>query len=175
MSDTSKSETTATRPTQTTACSLRSGRALRTCFFGMLSVVMGGQLSQPGWAQSPATIQAFIKRANAGCEINGYREIYHGALEGSAQRTTVATFSVEGCGGGNNTASTLGIYSEGGGTVHEWRQTPGPEGQVRTVAVVAGRVSVQWMSWKPSDPHCCPSIAHRSIYVLRDGLAVATR
>ncbi len=158
-----------------TACSLRSGRALRTCVFAILSLLLGGQSSQPGWAQSPAAIQAFIKRANAGCEINGYREVYHGALQGSAQRTTVATFSVEGCGEGNNGASTFGIYSEGNGTVQEWKQTPYPQGQVRTVAVVAGRVSVQWMSWKPSDPRCCPSIAHRSIYVLRDGLAVAAK
>jgi len=167
--------TTAPRPTQTTACSLRSGRALRTGVFGILSVMLGGQSSQPGWAQSPTVIQAFIKRANAGCEINSCRKIYHGALQGSAQRTTVATFSVEGCGGGNNGASTFGIYSEGNGTVHEWKQTPDPEGPVRTVAVVAGRVSVQWTSWKPSDPHCCPSTAHRSTYVLRDGLAVAAK
>jgi len=164
--------TIAPHPTWTTTCSMRSGWVLRTCFFGIISVVLGGQLSQPGWAQSPEVIQAFIKRANAGCEINSYREIYHGALQGSAQQMTVATFSVEGCGGGNNGASTFGIYSEGNGPVYEWKQTPGPEGQVRTVDVIAGRVSVQWMSWKPNDPRCCPSIAHRSIYVLRNRLAV---
>jgi len=168
-----RNTTTARRPMRTTACSLRSGRAFRTCAFGMLGLSLGGQAFQPAWAQSSAAIQTFIKQANAACEINGYREIYHGVLQGSGQRTTVATFSVEGCGGGNNGASTFGIYSEGGGTVHEWKQTPGPEGPVRAVAVVAGRVSVQWMSWKPSDPHCCPSIAHRTIYILRDGLAVA--
>lgn len=55
--------TTAPGPTWTTACNLRSGWALRTCVFGMLSVLLAGQSSQPGWAQSPAAIQAFI---NAG-------------------------------------------------------------------------------------------------------------
>jgi hypothetical protein len=126
-------------------------------------------------AQAPQAIEAFIKRANAGCDLQKYREVYRGRLAGSSEPITVATFSVEGCGGGNNWSSEFGIFSENSGIVREWQQTPTPEGQVSDIAVRNGRLIVRSLDYKPDDPHCCPSMRRQSVYTLRNGRAVAVR
>jgi hypothetical protein len=131
-------------------------------------------VSWPAAAQAPQAIQAFIKRANPSCDIEKYREIYHGQLSGSNEPVTVATFGIVSCDGGNNWSSEFGIFAENGGTVHEWQQTPAPKGEVSDVAVRNGRVTVRSLSYKPSDPHCCPSVRSQTVYILRNGRAVPT-
>lgn len=133
-------------------------------------------LPTPAAAQAPRGIQAFIKRANAQCDLVGYHEVYKGQLHGSSQPVTVAVYTIEGCGGGGNvSASSFGIFSEASGVVQEWVPSPALEGQVRAVTVADDRVRVQWMSWKASDPHCCPTLSHVTSYVLSGHQAVAAR
>jgi len=129
----------------------------------------------PARAQTVGDVQDYLKRNNPRCDIDLYREVYRGPLQGAAQAVMVATFSIDGCDGANSGADVFGVFSEYGGAVREWPLVPEIAGRVTSVAVVSGRVEVRWSSWKPSDPRCCPSVAHKTTFVLRDGQAVATR
>jgi len=150
-------------------------RALTAACISMAAVLLASTL--PVEAQTAGAVQDYLKKSNPRCDIDLYREVYRGPLRGAVQPVTIATFSIDGCDGANSGADVFGVFSEDGGVVREWHIVPETEiaGRVTSVAVVKGRVEVRWSSWNPSDPRCCPSLAHKTAFVLRDGQAVATK
>jgi hypothetical protein len=120
-------------------------------------------------------VEAYVRNANADCQITNFRTVYHGPIQGSAQSVTVVAYDSGAWGGGNNGVGDLSIVSVQAGAVHNWPLDPPPFGRVTDVKVIRKRVSVQWRSWAPLDPRCCPSVVTHADYVLRNGRAVIAK
>ncbi|MGI4952584.1 MAG: hypothetical protein ACRYGM_12340 [Janthinobacterium lividum] len=121
-------------------------------------------------APSDAAALALEQRSSKGCSVDGFHTVFRGTLPGAAVPVTIATFAVEGCGGGS-----FGVFSAQGGTVVEWPQSPAPAGRVSEVVVQGDRLVVRWMTFRPVDPMCCPSEPHRAAYRLSGGRVILTR
>ena len=147
-------------------------RATTVIFLAVAAPVV---LTVPARAQPASAIQAYLRKTNATCEIDSYKVVYRGPLAGATSAVTVATFGVDACGGGNNGGGAFGIFSLQDGAVREWKQVPPPEGRVAGVSVRGSRIIVVWRNWKQSDPMCCPSLVHTTVYALKGGQAVQTR
>ena len=117
-------------------------------------------------APSDEAVISLVKRTNKDCSVDRYRTIFRGVFPGADMPVTIATFAVEGCGGGSNGGGSFGVFSGEGVTVVEWPQSPIPAGRVDGIELAGGKLLVQWMAFKPTDPMCCPSAAHRTSYRL---------
>ena len=117
-------------------------------------------------APSDEAVISLERRMNKDCSVDRYRTVFRGAFPGADVPVTIATFAVEGCGGGSNGGGSFGVFSGEGGTVVEWPQSPIPAGRVSGIELAGGKLLVQWMAFKPTDPMCCPSAAHRTSYRL---------
>ncbi len=126
-------------------------------------------------APSDAAAIALEQKGNPGCSVDRFHAVFRGMLPGAAVPVTVASFAVEGCGGGSNGGGSFGVFSQQGGTVVEWPQAPAPAGRVDDVVVQDGRLLVRWMTFAPTDPMCCPSRPHRAAYRLSGGRVVLAR
>jgi hypothetical protein len=106
-------------------------------------------------------------------EVPGFREIARDDLDGDGQRDLVVMFTVE---RGNSWLRFLTAFS---GPKLEPIETVrvGEKGQrsARLESVARGRVQIATMSYGPSDPMCCPSVAGHSTYVVRAGTLVEER
>src|SRR4051812_21567551 len=88
-------------------------------------------LSAPlgAYAQSAGSIQKYLAAQNQECSIYGYEEFFRGAIPGFSQPVTIAAYTVEGCGGGNNWGRTVSVFYSTGGSVREFKQpSPGVRG-----------------------------------------------
>ncbi len=126
-------------------------------------------------APSDAAVITLEQRGNPGCSVNRFHAVFRGTLAGAAVPVTVATFAVEGCGGGSNGGGSFGVFGLQGGTVVEWPQAPAPAGRVDDAVVQGDRLLVRWMTFRPADPMCCPSEPHRAAYRLSGGRVVLAR
>jgi hypothetical protein len=109
-------------------------------------------------AQRLAAIRAHIAAANPGCEVTRLDEAHRGAVAGAAGHVVVAVFTVEGCGGGNNWASQLGVFSEEAGRVIEYALPDPPGFVVDSARVSKGIIAVNGLDYAPDDGRCCPSL-----------------
>ena len=120
-------------------------------------------------------IEAELRRDQ--CTMTRYALAWRGQMPGEARPVSVVTYSYEGCGGGNNWASVLGVFLQEGG---RHRQVPLPRGAtlpdvVERVGVADGRILVEGVSYGPDDPRCCPSQRRRAAFVLQDGRLAPAR
>ncbi len=129
----------------------------------------------PALAQGEAAIRAALQRENAGCEITSLRIAHRGALPGLPVPAVVATYGVEGCGGGNNWAAALVVLARRPDGLQPLPLPPA----LRLPAVVAraevrrGRILVTGLDYAPADPRCCPSLQRRVSLALQDGQVTA--
>ena len=77
------------------------------------------------------------------CSIYGYEEYFRGSIPGMSQPVTVAAYTVEGCGGGNNWARFVSAFYLSDGGVREFGHSaagiPGPDIGDRRGVTVRGR------------------------------------
>jgi hypothetical protein len=85
-------------------------------------------------------------------------EAYRGAVVGAAGHVVVAVYTVEGCGGGNNWASLLGVFSEEAGRVVPYTLPDPPAFVVERAEVADGVIEVTGLDYAPDDGRCCPSL-----------------
>jgi hypothetical protein len=129
----------------------------------------------PALAQTESAIRAQIAAANRGCDVNGPQIVHRGALPGAPGPVAVATYGLEGCGGGNNWSSTFGVFAEQGGRVVAYRVASPPRWPVDGVRVEGGMLVVSGLDYGPNDPRCCPSIRRQARYTLSGGSVVPAR
>ena len=115
-------------------------------------------------APTDAAIMAAIKAGNPNSDIDGYRRVYAGPL--GAQRDAVLATYTTVVTGGNLRGQSFGVFIDGGGRATLLPNKPDPAGQVDRVAVSNGQLLVHWMSYRPSDPQCCPSLPQTVAYVV---------
>lgn len=122
-------------------------------------------------AATDPRILALLKAGNRGCDVAS-ASVVPGAVRGEAGPVRVVQYAVEGCGGGNNWASLMGVVIERGGKLALVEPAPLVDGQVESVAVRDGVIVVDAMAYAPSDPRCCPSRAVHRRLVLSNGKLV---
>lgn len=132
-------------------------------------------LAMPAMAQSEAAIRAQIAAANRGCTVNGPQVMHRGPVAGGTAPVAVATYGLEGCGGGNNWVSTFGVFAQQGGRVVELRMPSPPRWPVDGVRVEGGMIVVSGLDYGPNDGRCCPSIRRQARYALSGGTVVPAR
>lgn len=115
-------------------------------------------LPEAGQAQSLAAIRSHLAAENPGCDVARLDESFRGALPGAAGHIVVAVYTVEGCGGGNNWASQLGVFAEESGRVVEYAQPVPPTFVVENARVNNAVIEVNGMGYASTDGRCCPSI-----------------
>jgi hypothetical protein len=138
---------------------------------GLLALLLG---AAPAWAQDDAALERFLTDvAHRGCTLGDFTAVHRGALAGIDGPVVVATYGIEACGGGNNSAQLLGVFRRAGGTIDLIRP-PWPEPvSIDTARVEGGRVIAEGMRWARDDPRCCPSQPVTLAFRLRDGVLVA--
>ena len=141
-------------------------------------IVGGFLLATPiaAQAQSDSAIRAAILGGDKSCSLTGMKVVHRGPLPGAAQPVAVALYGVEGCGGGNMTVSTFGVFVADRGRS---RQLPaslvnGPE-VTQKVAVQDGRIVVSGLSYGPRDPRCCPTLPRTQRFVMQGDQVVPVR
>lgn len=127
-------------------------------------LAIAASLSGGAQAQSLAAIRAHIAAENPGCDVNRLDEAHRGALPGAAGHVVVAVYTVEGCGGGNNWASQLGIFSEESGRVVEYAVPDPPAFVVESARVAQTVIEVSGLGYGPNDGRCCPSVRSSARY-----------
>lgn len=132
------------------------------------------------YGQSSAAIQKYLGQQNKGCSLYAYQESFRGAITGVDQPVTIASYTLEGCGGGNDYARTVGVFYEAGGQI--WQYKPpspaisGPDVDDRGGVTVHGdQITVRYSDYGPSDPRCCPSLKRTARYRLSNGGIVPVR
>lgn len=143
----------------------------RTTPCAILGVLLVALVMAPGsraaaTAPSDDAVISLKRRTSKDCSVERYHTVFRGSFPGADVPITIATFSVEACGGGSNGGGSFGVFSEQGGSVVEWPQTPVPAGRVSGVELAGSKLLVQWMAFRPKDSMCCPSEAHRAPYRL---------
>ena len=148
------------------------------------SLLMVGALFLSGGAgaraQSADAIQKYLAARAPECSIYGYEEYFRGSIPGMSQSVTVAAYTVEGCGGGNNWARFVSAFYSPDGSVREFGHSaagiPGPDiGDRRGVTVRGDRMTVRYSDYAPQDPRCCPSLHKTAAYRLVNGAIVPGR
>jgi hypothetical protein len=112
-----------------------------------------------------ASIKAEIAAENPNMDLDAFRIVYTGPIGPLRDGAVVAAFTTV-IHGGNLRDQTFGVFVEKAGKAVELPIRPLPTGQIDRVAVARDRVRVHWMSFKPSDPQCCPSQPHSEIYIV---------
>ncbi len=110
---------------------------------------------------------------NPDSDLDFYQRVSSGPL-GSHRDAVLATYTTV-ISGGNLRAQSFGVFIEKVGKTTLLPTRPIPTGQVDRVTVARGKVLAHWMSYKPSDPQCCPSLSHTAIYAIEGDAVVATR
>lgn len=129
-------------------------------------------------AQTPAAIQRYLADQHKGCSIYGYYEYFRGMAAGIPEPVTIASYTIELCGGGNNFARTVGVFYESNGKVRQFKSPPinGPDlGDPSGVTVRGDQFTVRSLAYGPNDARCCPSIKQTATYRLMNGTVVAVR
>lgn len=121
-------------------------------------LVLAAALPAAAGAQSLAAIRAHIAATNPGCDVSRLDEAHRGAVAGAAGHVVVAVYTVEGCGGGNNWASLLGVFSEEAGRVVQYALPDPPGFVVESARVDKGVIEVSGLDYAPNDGRCCPSL-----------------
>ena len=106
-------------------------------------------------------------------DLDGLRIVASGPIGAATAGATVVAYTTV-ISGGNAQDSTFGVFVERGGKVVQLPNKPEPTGQVDKVVVRNGRILVHSKSFRPQDPHCCPSQPHSVSYVVRGDSVVAT-
>ena len=117
-------------------------------------------------------VQALLRSSNPTCAIVGYHSIFSGPVGAEKLNVIVSQYGVESCGGGNNSAASFGVFTEHGGAVRQLSVDPMPTGQIQSVSVSHGRITVLSLSYGPNDPRCCPSIRRKNSYIIHEGNVV---
>ena len=125
-------------------------------------------------AQSADAIQKYLAARAPECSIYGYEEYFRGSIPGMSQPVTVAAYTVEGCGGGNNWERFVSAFYLSNGGVREFKHSaagiPGPDiGDRRGVTVRGDRMTVRYSDYAPQDPRCCPSLHKVATFRLVNG------
>jgi hypothetical protein len=128
-------------------------------------------------AQSAEAIQRFLAQQATGCSLYGYREYFHGTMPGADQPVTIASYTFEGCGGGNDYARTVGVFYEAGGQVRQMKRpstaVDGPDVNDASGVVVQGnKITVRYSAYAPDDARCCPSLKKTARYKLANGAII---
>lgn len=146
----------------------RSRRAPRLPALAALVVLAG-----PAAAQDQAALERHVTEvAYRGCTLSILRVVHRGPLPGTEGPVVVATYDIEGCAGGNNSAQRLGVFRDTGGSIDLIRP-PLPEPvSVDTARVEGGRIIIEGQRWSREDARCCPSIPVTLAFRLRDGVLV---
>ena len=135
-------------------------------------------------AAAPAAADTALRRhlerevRREGCTLVRFEAPFRGILPGDPRPVVAASYSFEGCGGGNNWTATFGVFAvEGGGfrRLPEDRSAPSRPDVVERVRVADGRITVEGLSYGPDDGRCCPSLRRQAAYALRDGRVVPAR
>lgn len=121
-------------------------------------LILATALPAAAGAQSLAAIRTHIAAANPGCDVVRLDEAYRGAVAGAAGHVVVVVYTVEGCGGGNNWASLLGVFSEEAGRIAPYSLPDPPAFVVQSAQVAKGVVEVNGRDYAPNDGRCCPSL-----------------
>jgi len=147
-------------------------RALTIIAFAVLCT-----LSSTVRADSISLLVTAVEHQWKNCELIQFATVYHGQLEGDSRPMRVVTFTIEGCGGGNNAASTFGIFAWDGAQFVELRQPASGLATVVTRVSVTDRrrVVVAGLDHSVDDPRCCPSINMRATLTTRGGQLVILR
>jgi hypothetical protein len=163
----------------------RTGPACDMRFFLRLGSICLAAVALPvsfagARAQSAADIQRDLNRRSPGCSLYAYQEYFRGQIPGMKPPVTIAAYTLEGCGGGNNYARTVGAFYEAHGEVQQFTPptppVPGPDvGDRDAVTVRGNRITVRYKDYAANDPRCCPSLKRSARYILRHGAIVAAR
>jgi len=132
------------------------------------------------YGQSSVAIQKHLAQQNKGCSLYAYQESFHGAIPGADQPVTIASYTLEGCGGGNDYARTVVVFYETGGQVRQYKPPSpgisGPDVDDRNGVVVSGdQITVRYSDYGPGDARCCPTLKRTARYRLTNGGIVPVR
>ena len=130
--------------------------------------------------QSSATIQTYLSEANKNCSLYAYQENFRGRIPGADHPITIASYTVESCGGSNQAERTVGVFYEADGRVKQYKPPdppiPGPDVDDRNGVTVRGtQITVRYSDYGPDDPRCCPSLKRTANYRLTNGGIVPVR
>jgi hypothetical protein len=131
-------------------------------------------------AQSADAIQKFLAQQAKGCSLYGYREYFRGTMPGANQPIGIASYTIEGCNGGNGYARTIGVFYEAGGKIRQMKRPSapivGPDVDDPTGVTVQGdQITIQYSAYAPDDARCCPSLKKTAHYKLANDAIVPTR
>ena len=135
----------------------------KTAAIAVAAACVAWASSAQAGAPSEASIKAVIAADNPNTDLDAFKIVYTGAIGGQHDDAVVASFTTV-ITGGNLRDQTFGVFVEKAGKTVELPIRPLPTGQVDRVSVARDQVRVHWMSFKPSDPQCCPSQPHTEIY-----------
>jgi hypothetical protein len=92
-------------------------------------------------------------------------KVASGTVTGVEGNAIVATYALQGCGGGNNWGSTLVVLSAQSGKVEMVADTTGPG--FDEIKISNGQVLAKVTDYGPNDPRCCPSVSKPMIFSVR--------
>ncbi len=124
-------------------------------------------------AQNLVAIRGHIAAENPGCDVARLEESYRGALPGAAGHVVVTVHTIEGCDGGNNWTSVIGVFSEEGGRVVEYSLPDPPDFVVQGARVANAVIEVSGAGYGPDDGRCCPSVRSSARYRIEGRRVVA--
>jgi hypothetical protein len=147
----------------------------------VLTIIACALVAAPAAAQSSTSIQAFLRQSAPSCQLVGYEENYRGIMAGAEGPVAVATYTLEGCGGGSNWSRTVDVFQDaGGGKVRHFKPPnppiEGPDiGNRGGVVVSSDHFTVQALTLGPDDAHCCPTVRVIKSYRILNGAVVPAR
>ncbi|WP_274497792.1 MULTISPECIES: hypothetical protein [Xanthomonas] len=115
-----------------------------------------------------AAIAQEAKKAEGATEYKDARKIVEGDLTGDGKPEVVASYTLEGGGGGNGTGSYLAAFQrKETGQLQLVGTTPvsGFGVAAQNVSLEDGTVHVKLLVQGPDDPDCCPSTEEETLYV----------
>lgn len=141
----------------------------KAALYALLGITSLNATSALANAPSETEIRQYLTSANPNNVLDSFKPVYSGPIGELKEDATIATYAL--CvGGGNACASTFGVFLIRDGKVSLLPTKPEPTGQLHDISVTAGRIIVHTNSYSPSDPRCCPSLHHQSIYEVHKDL-----
>jgi hypothetical protein len=143
--------------------------------FAIIATAAIWLLAAPAFAFTEGQVLTFLKSRNPSCLVTLAKAPMHaGHVSGSSKPVTVVQYEVDSCGGGNNWQREFAALYDSGSGIAAY-QCDDQLGQVDQAILAGGMISVQTRDYKPTDPHCCPSVRKSYRFVVSGNKLIDAR
>jgi hypothetical protein len=151
---------------------MKRSLAVAFCLLGLL-------IAGPAYAQQPALQGAIKGYLSKQGPLNDKPAQVMADLDGDGQAEAIVTFCIdENAPGGKNAGASnpanvhcaLAVFKQTGGQWGVVAQMNLGQGRLRGIA--GGKITVETLTYRPSDPLCCPSQKRVGTFGLKDGKLV---